>query len=66
MLRTRDTVQNVRPRLYAIALGWPEDGAPTIKSLAEGSAADRGAINSVRMLGSDAPLLPDLARVALT
>ena len=39
--------------LYAIALGWPADGKLTIRSLAEGSAGDLGAITGVRMLGSD-------------
>jgi alpha-L-fucosidase len=42
--------------LFAIALAWPADGKISIKSLAEGSAADLGAIEGVRLLGSDATL----------
>ncbi len=41
--------------LYAIALGWPETGTITIKTLAE-AAADLGKIASVQMLGSDEPV----------
>jgi alpha-L-fucosidase len=42
-------------RLYAIALGWPEDGRLVVKSLAEGSP-DAGVIRSVRLLGSPGEL----------
>ena len=43
-------------RLYAIALGWPEDGKLRIKTLARGSRYMPGEITKVEMLGSDAPL----------
>ena len=39
--------------LYAIALGWPDNGKITIKSLAEGSAEKLGAISKIQLLGSD-------------
>jgi alpha-L-fucosidase len=42
--------------LYAIALGWPEDGKLRIKTLARGSRYMPGEITKVEMLGSDAPL----------
>ena len=42
--------------LYAIALGWPGDGKIAIKSLAEGSTAGLGTINSVQLLGSESTL----------
>ena len=42
--------------LYAIALGWPEDGKVTIRSLAEGSPHYPGQVGDVRLLGSDAKL----------
>jgi alpha-L-fucosidase len=38
--------------LYAIVLGWPDDGRVTIKSLPEGS----GTIGSIQLLGSEASL----------
>ena len=40
--------------LYAIAMGWPESGKFTIKSLAEGAAGQLGAINKVELVGSEA------------
>jgi alpha-L-fucosidase len=40
--------------LYAIALGSPENGSVTIKTLAEGSAENFGAIGKVQLLGADA------------
>ncbi len=39
--------------LYAIALGWPEDGRLVVKSLAQGS---RQAIGGVKLLGSETAL----------
>ena len=42
--------------LYAIVLGWPEDGQVVIASLAEGLDPWFGKIGRVRMLGLDAPL----------
>jgi len=39
--------------LYAIALGWPENGRLVIRSLAEdGAAGSRGKVTNVRLLGS--------------
>jgi alpha-L-fucosidase len=40
--------------LYAIALGWPDDGKLTIRSLAEGGPNGEVRIGGVRLLGSDA------------
>jgi len=40
--------------LYAIGLGWPEDGKLTIKSLASGSELTKREIKTVQMLGSQA------------
>ena len=40
--------------LYAIALGWPEGGQLTIKSLAEGASTSNLGTGHVRLLGSDA------------
>lgn len=40
--------------VYAIALGWPEDGALRIRSLKMGAAPDE--IHAVTMLGHDGPL----------
>jgi len=37
--------------LYAIALGWPEDGKLAIKSLAKTSDSDQNKIKSVELLG---------------
>jgi len=39
--------------LYAFALGWPEDGQLTIRSLAQPAGASGNAINSVSLLGHD-------------
>jgi alpha-L-fucosidase len=59
--RAAFTAQDIRftargDALYATALAWPEDGALTIISLAEGSELYPGAIEEVRLLGHDAPL----------
>lgn len=44
------------PVLYAIALGWPEDGKLLIRSLAKPAAGAGNAIQSVHLLGaSEAP-----------
>ena len=43
-------------RLYALAMGWPEDGRLKIKSLAKSSQYLPGEINKVEMLGADTPL----------
>jgi alpha-L-fucosidase len=40
--------------LYAIALGWPQDGKLTIKSLAEGSPQGEVKVRDVHLLGSTA------------
>ena len=37
--------------LYAILLGWPEDGKIKIKSLSDGNALRPGAISKIEMLG---------------
>jgi alpha-L-fucosidase len=37
--------------LYAIVLGWPEDGKVKIKSLSDGNALRPGAISKINMLG---------------
>src|SRR5581483_12020381 len=42
--------------LYAIALGWPDSGKLTIKSLASGSPHYKGEIGSVEVLGNDGGL----------
>ena len=42
--------------LYAIVLGWPEDGKFTIKALAKGSAGALGNIDKIQLLGSDAEI----------
>lgn len=43
-------------RLYAIALGWPEDGKLKIKTLAQGSRYLPAEITKVEMLGSNQSL----------
>lgn len=40
-----------KKNLYAIALGWPEDGKIDIKALADGSDFHSGRIRSVELLG---------------
>ena len=40
------------PVVYAIALGWPEDGKLTIKSMKEGAVQGINQISSIEMLGS--------------
>jgi alpha-L-fucosidase len=40
--------------LYAIAMGWPDGGKLTIKSLAQGGANGRFSVGAVKLLGSDA------------
>ena len=42
--------------LYAIGLAWPESGQVTIRTLKTGSPHFRGEIQTVKLLGSDAPL----------
>lgn len=42
--------------LYAIALGWPDSGKLTIKSLAAGSPHYKGEIASVELLGNEGNL----------
>ena len=42
--------------LYAIVLGWPEDGEVTIKSLGTGTRVSTGGIASLSLLGSDKEL----------
>ncbi|MFL6351204.1 MAG: alpha-L-fucosidase C-terminal domain-containing protein [Bryobacteraceae bacterium] len=42
--------------LYAIALGWPENGNLTIKSLAKGSQYGDRDIRNIQLLGSDSRL----------
>jgi alpha-L-fucosidase len=42
--------------LYAFALGWPEDGKLTIKSLAKSSPVGKGEIKEIRLLGHDGNL----------
>jgi alpha-L-fucosidase len=42
--------------LYAIALGWPSDGALRIKTLAKDAAAVRGEIKRVTLLGYAGPI----------
>ncbi len=42
--------------LYAIALGWPQSGKLTIKSLAEGSPQGELKVSDVQLLGSTAQL----------
>jgi alpha-L-fucosidase len=42
--------------LYAIALGWPEDGKLVVKSLAEGSPNLAAPIHSVQLLGTKSKL----------
>ncbi|MDR7267426.1 alpha-L-fucosidase [Pelomonas saccharophila] len=42
--------------LYAIALGWPQDGRLRLTALAQDSALAPGAIERVEALGSSAPL----------
>ncbi len=57
-LDTRYTVSKDGRTLYAIVLGWPEDGKVTLKSLASGSGLYPGNIASVSLLGStDKPVL---------
>ena len=43
--------------LYATALGWPEDGKITIKSLAKGSESYPNQVKSVQLLGSTKPVV---------
>jgi alpha-L-fucosidase len=40
--------------LYAIAMGWPENGKITIKALAQGAAGKLGTIGKVELVGSGA------------
>jgi alpha-L-fucosidase len=42
--------------LYAIALGWPEDGKLAIRSLARGAEHCQCELKSIELLGSDAEL----------
>jgi alpha-L-fucosidase len=42
--------------LYAIALGWPEDGTLRIQTLKRGTKALASAINSVTLMGSRTPV----------
>ena len=42
--------------LYAIALGWPEDGKLKIKSLREGENVPSGGIRAISLLGSKSPV----------
>jgi len=42
--------------LYAIVLGWPEDGRVAVRSLGQGLGKYDRAIGKVELLGSDAPL----------
>jgi alpha-L-fucosidase len=42
--------------LYAIALGWPEDGKVTIRTLKAGADLYPGEISKVQLLGSEAKL----------
>jgi alpha-L-fucosidase len=52
--------------LYAILLGWPEDGVAKITSLAEGSPHAPGRIEKVSLLGSASGLKFERSREALT
>jgi alpha-L-fucosidase len=52
--------------LYAILLGWPDNGEAKIVSLAEGSPHAPGRIEKVSLLGSTASLKFDRNREALT
>jgi alpha-L-fucosidase len=51
--------------LYAIALGWPEQGVLKIRSLAEGSPHAPGKVQRVSLVGSSAPLSYERDREAL-
>jgi len=51
--------------LYAIALGWPEDGRILIKSLADGAPHYPGAIAKIELLGSSAPITWSRSREGL-
>ncbi|MBI1895750.1 MAG: alpha-L-fucosidase [Acidobacteria bacterium] len=42
--------------LFAVALGWPEDGKLRIKTLREGMRLGSGGISKVSLLGSKAPV----------
>ncbi len=42
--------------LYALALGWPDDGRLTIRSLAKPAGEQINHIETVSLLGSDAPV----------
>lgn len=42
--------------LYATCFGWPQDGAVTIRSLAEGSTHWPGEIHSVRLVATGEPV----------
>ena len=44
------------PTLYAIALGWPQDGRITIRSLAKPASQNINHISNVSLLGSNAKL----------
>ena len=53
---TKATSEEIRftqtpKHLYAISLGWPEDGTVTVKSLAKGSDYHKKKIGSVELLG---------------
>ncbi len=55
------TAQDIRftakgDTLYAIAMGWPEGGQLTIKSLGQGAAGGEVTIGKVQLLGSDAEI----------
>jgi alpha-L-fucosidase len=42
--------------LYAIALGWPEDGKLRIKTLKQGAKVSTGGIANISLLGAKAPV----------
>ena len=52
--------------LYAIALGWPKNGKPAIKSLSRQTVIADGGIEKVTLLGSDKPLEFTRDAIALT
>lgn len=60
--RTKDaTADDIRftakgDTLYAIALGWPDDGILRIKSLGVNSALSKGNISNIKLLGSKAKI----------
>jgi len=43
-------------KLYAVAMGWPETGKLTIKTLAKAKGAHHKPIHRVELLGAKAPL----------